>query len=103
MSSEKDFIEYLIFMNKFVVLWELLKYSPDSWENYSIVEDEKTLCCSLVDKSGKEITDEVLDNCVEISLNDIGRSFYERYVSDEFFKKDEIAEIIRDGLTFKYL
>lgn len=103
MSSEKDFIEYLIFMNKFVVLWELLKYSPDSWENYSIVEDEDTLCCSLVDKCENEITDDVLDNCVEISLNSVGRSFYDRYVSGEFFKKEEIAEIIRDGLIFKYL
>ena len=103
MSSEKDFIEFLIFMNKFVFLWELLKYSPDSWESYSIVEDEKTLCCSLVDKDGNEITDDILDNFVEISLNSVGKVFYERYISGEFFKKEEIAEIIRDGLNFKYL
>ena len=78
MSSEKDFIEFLIFMNKFVFLWELLKYSPDSWESYSIVEDEKTLCCSLVDKDGNEIT-----------ILDILKSPKPDFI-DEINKKDNI-------------
>ena len=101
MSSEKDFIEYLIFMNKFVVLWEILKYSPDSWENYSLEENKHTKSFVLKDQNGKEITDdEVFDTRVNIHLSNIGLVFYERYLSGEFFKE---AEIIRKSLVYDYL
>ena len=104
MSSEKDFIEYLIFMNKFVVLWEILKYSPDSWENYSLVEDNETNSFVLKDQNGNVITDdEVFDTRVNIQLSKKGRAFYERYLSGEFFQEAEIPEIIRSSLVYSYL
>lgn len=104
MSSEKDFIEYLIFMNKFVVLWEILKYSPESWENYSITEDKITKSCVLKDKNGNVVTDDdVFDDMVEIKLSKKGKEFYERYLSGEFFKESEIPDIIRSGLVYFYL
>lgn len=104
MFTEKDFIEYLIFMNKFVVLWEILKYSPDSWESFSIVEDKETKNFVLKDKKGNIVfDDDVFDYMVEIHLNKKGRFFFERYLDGEFFKESEIPDIIREGLYYTYL
>lgn len=104
MSTEKDFIEYLIFMNKFVVFWEILKYSPDSWENFSLVEDIKTHSYNLRDNFGNIIPDDdVFDYMVQINLNEVGYVFYERYLSGCFFTDEEIPIIIREGLEYKYL
>ena len=104
MSTENDFIEYLIFMNKFVGLWEILKYSPDSWESFSIVEEKETKNFVLKDKKGKIVfDDDVFDYMVEIHLNKKGRFFFERYLDGEFFKESEIPDIIREGLCYTYL
>lgn len=104
MSTEKDFIEYLLFMNRFVVLWEILKYSPETWENYSLVEEGTTGSYVLKDNHGNTILDDdVFDYMVEIRLNKVGYSYYYKYLEGCFFEESEIPDIIRHGLEYVYV
>lgn len=104
MSEERSFIEYLVFMNKFVMLWEILKFSPETFENYSIQFDKETKISVLIDNQGNIVSDNTLfEDTINIELNEIGWDAYLRFINNEMFTEDEIAEIIRTGLiiTFK--
>lgn len=103
MFSEKDFIEFLIFRNKFVVLTEILKYSPKKFDKYILVYDESIKSFNLVNETGNVISEnEFLDNYVQISLSQKGKDFLELFKDGCFFEEKDIPSIIRKSLIYSF-
>lgn len=98
-SSENDFIEFLIFQNRWAFLDFVMNEFPDYFGEYHLGINEYGQV-NFYDKENKifEIND-LIDYCLEISLNDFGREFYFEYVSGGFFNEEESGEIIENGLV----
>lgn len=101
MSSEKDFIEFLIFSNRYEFLSILISGFPDKFNGFSIVKDHYG-SYELMSKDNN-LTDinDLIDYELDLSLNDIGYGYYGRYLSGEFFNEEDSGDIIRDGLEFR--
>lgn len=100
-STEKDFIEFLIFQNRYSFLQNLIKKLPDQFKSFSIIEDESGNFSLINTNKDLVNVDDIIDSELELSLNDTGYGYYARYLDGEFFNEQDSDEIISDGIEFK--
>lgn len=100
-STENDFIEFLIFQNRYSFLENLIKKLPERFHSFSIVKDE-TGNLDLIDANKNTANiDDIIDYEIELSLNDMGYGYYMRFLDGDFFNKEDSGEIISDGIEFR--
>lgn len=102
MSTEKDFIEYLIFINRYMFLWNLIHRFPKRFYGFTIFSNNGSY--ELINENGNyENIDDLIDYELDLFLNDTGRGFYMQYLLGQFYSEEDVAEIISEGLEFRLI
>lgn len=100
-SSEKDFIEFLIFQNRLYFLYSVIDSLSDHFGEYRVDTDKFDQLNLVDDKNNVLDINDLIDYCIDIELNDFGRECYSGYLGGAFFNEDEVGDIIENGLVFK--